>query len=60
MKKIDNRSIREKGLDEMTLEEQVSYWTGYLTLSIGRGQFRDSVCQMILAYLNKPSAEEGA
>ncbi len=51
--KVDNRSEREKAIDDMSLEEQVNYWTGHLTVSIGKGNFRDTVCGMIIAYLNR-------
>lgn len=53
--KIDNRSVREKSLDNMTLDEQINFWTGQLIISIGRGDFRQTVCGMILAYLSKPN-----
>lgn len=55
--KVDNRSAAEKSLDEMTLDDQVNYWTGRLIVSIGRGDFRSTVCGMILAYLAKPKVK---
>ena len=52
--KVDNRNNRERSLDNMALDEQINYWLGQLVISVGRGDLRTTVCEMILAYLNKP------
>ena len=42
-----------KKLTEMTTEELVSYWSGYLLMEIGRGKFREGVTTMLLATMQE-------
>ena len=46
-----------KALADMTTEELISYWSGYLLIEIGRGKFREAVCTMLLSTMQEAKNE---
>lgn len=42
-----------KSFEEMSFKELVDYWTGYLTLSIGAGKFREGVSLLLQTILKQ-------
>ena len=42
-----------KPLSEMTTNELIDYWSGYLLIEIGRGKFREGVCTMLLSTMQE-------
>jgi hypothetical protein len=42
-----------KQLADMTTNELIDYWSGYLLIEIGRGKFRDGVCMMLLSTMQE-------
>jgi hypothetical protein len=44
-----------KQLSKMSTAELVDYWSGYLLIEIGRGNFRIGVTKMLLATMTEAS-----
>ena len=49
-----------KTTSEMTLNELVDFWSGYLILEIGRGKFRDGVSVLIQSITQKAAVQARA
>ena len=46
-----------KELSEMTIEEMIDYWSGYLLIEIGRGKFREAVGTLLICTMTEASRD---